>query len=330
MFFSVIVPVYNVEKYLSECVDSILSQTFTNFELILVNDGSKDGSGAICDAYAQKDSRVKVIHKENGGLSDARNKGTAIAQGQYIIYIDSDDYLSKTTFFEDVYQKAQYGADIICYKFKKYFENTGTFGRCEFTFPNLDKYATYASRIEYLVMSDAFYCSAWTKAIRTSLLKDNAIEFEKGLLGEDQEWYYHVLLKAESIDGIDEDYIVYRQRANSITSSWKMKNLTDCIYIIEKWKNGIEQSGASIELKNALYNSLAKLYCNLLIGYCNFNDKEKKKQYTRLKKMKTLFKYAKNPRVRIIKKLYSIVGFDIMLFGLKLICLMKTRKNKRK
>lgn len=323
MLFSVIVPVYNVEKYLNECVDSILSQTFTDFELILVNDGSKDNSGAICDAYAQKDTRVKVIHKENGGLSDARNKGTEIALGEYIIYIDSDDYLSKATFLADLCKKAETGADIICYKFKKYYEDTQSVTKCAFGFPKLEKYNTFPERIEYLVASDSFYCSAWTKAIKRSLLQENKIEFEKGLLGEDQEWYYHVLLKAQSIEGIDDDYIVYRQRANSITSSWKMKNLTDCIYVIGKWKKGILEANADQELKTALYHSLAKLYCNLLIGYTNFKCKEKKAEYKHLKDMKELLHYNKNPRVAKMYKLYKIFGFGIMMFTLKIICEMK-------
>lgn len=91
---SIIVPVYNVEKYLHKCVDSILAQTFADFELILVDDGSPDGSGCICDEYVEKDNRVKVIHKKNGGLSDARNAGLDIAQGNYIGFVDSDDYVA--------------------------------------------------------------------------------------------------------------------------------------------------------------------------------------------------------------------------------------------
>ena len=92
---SIIVPVYNVEKYLSRCIDSILNQTFDDFELILIDDGSPDHSGAICDDYAKKDNRILVIHKENGGLSDARNAGINIASGEYIMFVDSDDYISK-------------------------------------------------------------------------------------------------------------------------------------------------------------------------------------------------------------------------------------------
>ncbi len=100
---SVIVPVYKVEDYLSRCVDSILSQTYRNIEVILVDDGSPDKCGEICDRYAQHDPRVRVIHKENGGLSDARNAGIEIAQGQYISFIDSDDWVHPE-FLESLYQ----------------------------------------------------------------------------------------------------------------------------------------------------------------------------------------------------------------------------------
>ncbi|KAF3371822.1 glycosyl transferase family 2, partial [Enterococcus faecium] len=89
---SIIVPVYKVEKYLRKCVDSILAQTFTDFEVILVDDGSPDNSGKICDEYAEKDNRVRVIHKENGGLSSARNAGIDVARGKYLGFVDSDDY----------------------------------------------------------------------------------------------------------------------------------------------------------------------------------------------------------------------------------------------
>ena len=323
MFFSVIIPVYNVEKYLRECVDSILSQTFTDFELILVNDGSKDGSPAICDEYAQKDTRVRVIHKENGGLSDARNVGTQSACGEYVVYIDSDDYINADTFLQDIYNKAQGGTDIVCYKFQKYFELSNSFSPCQFSFPKLTDEDTLPQRINKIVKSDAFYCSAWSKAIKLSLLRENNITFEKGLLGEDQEWYYHVLLVAQSIDGIDKDYVVYRQRANSITSSWKIKNLTDCIYLIEKWNKGIEAADISAEYKEALFNSLAKLYCNLLIGYTNFNNKEKKNYLKKIKALSHLLKYNSNPRTAMFYKVYKLAGFNMMMLSLNILCKVK-------
>ena len=98
-------PVYNTEKYLRRCVDSILAQTFTDFELLLINDGSTDSSGAICDEYTQKDSRVRVFHKENGGVSSARNIGLDNAKGEYIAFVDSDDYIDNRM-YECLYNKA--------------------------------------------------------------------------------------------------------------------------------------------------------------------------------------------------------------------------------
>lgn len=120
---SVIVPVYNVEKYLHRCIDSILSQTFTDFELLLIDDGSKDASGIICDKYAQKDSRVQVFHKKNGGVSSARNTGLDNAQGDYIVFCDSDDWI-EPTMYEELYNKAVVdNADIVYCNIKMIFSN---------------------------------------------------------------------------------------------------------------------------------------------------------------------------------------------------------------
>ena len=320
-----VIPVYNVEKYLSQCVDSILAQSFTDFELILVDDGAKDNSGKICDEYAQRDSRVKVIHKENGGLSDARNEGTKIAQGKYVVYVDSDDYIDGDDFLQLIYDKAQSDADIICYKFRKYYESTDEMKECDFSFPDIDKYDGIAEKIEYLVKTNSFYCSAWSKSVKRELLVSNELWFEKGLLGEDQEWYYHVLLKSRSIEGIDKAFVIYRQRANSITSSWKIKNLTDCIYVIKKWNEGIKGADIDEAYRVALYNSLAKLYCNLLIGYTNFKNKEKKQYYKDLKELSHLLSYNLNPRTRTFAKIKRLCGFDLMMTALKVLCKVRSK-----
>ena len=120
---SVIVPVYNVEKYLDKCIQSIVDQTYTNLEIILVDDGSPDNSGAICDEWAEKDNRIKVIHKANGGLSDARNAGLDIATGEYIAFVDSDDYI-ELDFYDKLYNviKAT-NCDISICNLRKVYEN---------------------------------------------------------------------------------------------------------------------------------------------------------------------------------------------------------------
>lgn len=323
MFFSIIVPVYNVEKYLDECINSILMQSYTKFELILVDDGSKDNSSTICDKYALKDQRVRVIHKINGGLSDARNVGTDSAKGDYVIYIDSDDYICDIDFLNKINQKAKKGIDIICYKFKKYFEDKDVFGECSFSCPNIEKVNTLAERINEMVRRDAFYCSAWSKAIRLDIIKNNNIKFEKGLLGEDQEWYYHILVNTKTITYIDEVFLIYRQRANSITSSWKIKNLVDCIYVVNKWYYQIPNEKIDENYKEALLNSVAKLYCNLLIAYTRFKNNEKKKFYSELQKMHGLLLYHENPRTKTFYRIYKFIGFKGLMIILKVICKLR-------
>lgn len=320
---SIVVPVYNVEKYLDECIQSILTQSYPEFELILVDDGSKDGSSAICDKYAQIERRVHVIHKVNGGLSDARNVGTEQASGDYIVYIDSDDYICNPDFLAKINEKANTSADIICYKFKKYFDEKNVFSECTFSCPDIEKIDSLAGRINEMIRRDAFYCSAWSKAIRLDILRDNGIQFEKGLLGEDQEWYYHVLTKIQSVTYIDDAVLVYRQRANSITSSWKMKNLADCIYVVNKWYYQIPKESIEEDYKTALLNSVAKLYCNLLIAYTGFCDSEKKKYYSKLQQMQGLMKYHLNPRVNMFYRVYRLAGFHGLMSALKVICKLR-------
>ena len=121
---SVIVPVYKVERYIRKCIDSILKQSFTDFELILVDDGSPDKCGKICDEYAAKDKRIKVIHKKNGGLSDARNAGLDYATGGYICFIDSDDWIHKDLLKDNLERLVSENADVIIFNYVEVFKET--------------------------------------------------------------------------------------------------------------------------------------------------------------------------------------------------------------
>ena len=320
MLFSVVVPIYNVEKYLRECIDSILAQTVKDYEIILVDDGSLDGSPDICDEYAAKYDNVKVIHKPNGGLSDARNAGTDIAVGDYIIYIDSDDYFANEYVFEGIKKKTEKHPDIILYKFRKYFEKTKTFGECSFDFNGIYDNEEACTVINKLVRKDAFYCAAWAKVIKRSLLCDNNICFKKGIISEDIEWYYHVLMKAESFALIDEVVIIYRQRAGSISASPNEKSLSDNIDNLEYWIS--ELKGCKNEsLRQAIQNSMGKLYANLLILYSKSAEHRKKYKH-RMKKMSFLLD-STNPRARIINKAYKVLGFNLTILILGLISKIK-------
>ncbi len=319
MLFSIILPIYNVEAYLEECVSSIENQTFDNYEVILVDDGSKDGSPALCDRLALKYSNIRVLHKPNGGLSDARNAGTQIAQGDYIIYIDSDDFLLSNDFLQKLSQKASNNIDLIFYKYQKYFDQSKTMATCSFSYENAIKGETYADKIEALVKADAFYGMAWIKAIKRSLIVEHGISFEVGLLGEDMEWNYHVIGCANSMELIDEAFIAYRQREGSITTTHKEKNLTDFIYILEKWSEKIKKEVADVQLQRALFGSLAKYYSNLLVVYTRLADAKKKDYKARIKNLDWLLRYSMSRRPQMVYKVYRVFGYDATILALRLL-----------
>ncbi len=314
MFFSVIVPVYNVEKYLKECVDSVLAQTFEDFELILVDDGSKDNSGAICDEYAQKDSRVKVIHKENGGQSTARNVGVKAASGEYAIFIDSDDIFCDADFFQDLKNKITEKTDIVVFRYCKYYED-GRTDDCGINLSDLDS-SNKVDFLRELVRRDAFFCSCWSKCTRMSILKDNNIEFDTSLSCEDMDWYYNVVSKAENFEVIDKPYVYYRQRENSVTSSFNKKSITDYIYTVEKWSNEFKNIENASE-REIMLSSLAKLYCNLIISYSR-HPKELKDCKKDIFSFKWLLNYELNPRTKIISKFSKVFGLSVTCILLKI------------
>lgn len=192
---SVIVPVYKVEPYLPRCVDSILNQTYSNLEIILVDDGSPDGCGAICDAYAEKDSRIRVIHKENGGLSDARNVAMDIAQGAYYAFVDSDDYVTPDYIASLYAALLKGGAQISVVGSRKVFENESVPVN-EQAAPVEHSFDTKAAIRELLTM-DHISQEAWGKLYKAELFA--GIRFPVGELYEDLAIIFQLFLRAERV-----------------------------------------------------------------------------------------------------------------------------------
>ena len=208
---SVIVPIYNVEKYLVRCVDSIVNQTYKNLEIILVDDGSPDRCPQMCDDYAEKDSRIKVVHEKNGGLSDARNAGMAVATGEYISFIDSDDYVSDD-FFEcllDVMNKEN--SDIAeCSVVKLYEDNRFD----EFSDDLSVKTYDTQDAMSALIAENPFHQHVWNKLYKTELIKD--IPYAVGKLNEDEFWTYQVFGRANKVSKLNKTMYYYFQRNSSI------------------------------------------------------------------------------------------------------------------
>ena len=228
---SVIVPVYRVEPYLRRCVDSILSQTFTDFELILVDDGSPDNCGAICDEYALKDSRVRVIHKQNGGLSDARNAGIDMAKGEFLTFIDSDDLVAPE-YLNRLYHSIKSSAAEISICNMLPFKD-GSSPQIEEQNSN-DSKRIISGRdacLSIYRMDGTVPIMAWGKLYKSSLF--NGIRYPVGLIHEDDATTPKLFYLANKIAQIGDKLYLYRSRADSIMSQPFSAKRFDCLSAVD-------------------------------------------------------------------------------------------------
>lgn len=250
--FSIIVPVYNVEKYINKCVNSILEQTFTDFEIILVDDGSPDNCPAICDEYAKKDARVKVIHKKNGGLINARKSGLEIAGGEYIGFVDGDDWIEPDTYENFAKMIKKYAPDIVLSDF--YFDNGKGLANSNQLFEQgfYDKSALKEKLYPKMLFSGIYYkfgvnpC-CWSKVYKKELIERNLPQVDGRIkMGEDAAFTYPCLLDAESAATVKKPSYHYIQNPQSMTNSYD-KNLKNIIFLpYERIKEKCRECGIDL------------------------------------------------------------------------------------
>ena len=247
---SIIIPVYNVEKYLKECLNSVINQTYTNLEIILVDDGSTDSSGQMCDEFAKKDNRIKVIHKQNGGLSSARNAGLDVMSGEYLAFVDSDDMVDEAyiaTLFDLI---KKYDTKIAMCYFQK-FKNTKDIEN----FKNLDcKYFVLSSEEVFkytFSFHSMFMTVVWTNLYHKEIFAN--LRFSEGILFEYTDIYYEIVEQQninKTIAVTNKKLYFYRQQESSIMKTFNEKKLHR-INIATKFANKVENR----------YKNLEK-YCN--------------------------------------------------------------------
>ncbi|WP_148630488.1 glycosyltransferase [Bacillus sp. E214] len=257
---SIVVPVYNVEKYLDKCIQSLIDQTYKDIEIILVNDGSPDNCPQICESYEKRDPRVITIHKENGGLSDARNAGLKTATGEYILFVDSDDFIELNTCEMFVKVISNKRPDIIVGNAKRIEENH-TSPMCH----NVNNNGQILTGEDYLkreLKKGNMYMAAWLNLYKRDFLIINNLEFEVGLLHEDEHFTPRAFLKAKKVLGTDITFYNYLIRAGSITNQkGKIKNAEHIIKIckeLERLYSEIKDN----ELKSLLNDNLVQKYLN--------------------------------------------------------------------
>ncbi len=307
---SIVVPIYNVEKFIHRCIDSILQQSYKNTEIILVDDGSPDNCPKICDEYSRKDSRIKVLHKKNGGLSDARNAGIRIAKGKYIAFVDSDDSIEKD-YIKQLYNTIRKAdADISACGHTVRYEN----GRTIPHFSNNSFIVQREEALERVLYDDELCAATWAKLYKTKLFKN--IKFPKGENFEDSSTTYKLILESNKVACDMKSQYNYLIRSNSImTTPFSKKDLL----LITSWDNmGEEILKIYPHLKNAVIRGKTYARISVLRRLIETKQKEKwleKELRTEILAEKTnLLNDEKCPRrdkIAVILLLFGILPFKI-------------------
>lgn len=219
-YISIIAPVYNSEKYLATCIESVLAQTFPNFELLLIDDGSKDKSGAICEKYADIDTRIKVWHVKNGGPSRARNIGLGKSTGNYITFLDSDDYLSSDA-LEILYREmTTYELDILQFSHQRVDYEGNLVNKCVKT-----KESEVISSEEY-IKSSYFEWTVWGSFIKREIIENNHLRFDESIkISEDTIFISEVISHSQRLKKISNKLYFYTFNENSLTNTYKASDL---------------------------------------------------------------------------------------------------------
>lgn len=306
---TVVIPVYNVEQYLKESIESVISQTYRNLEIILIDDGSTDNSGSICDYFANQDCRIKVIHKENGGLSEARNTAIQIAKGKYITFVDSDDVISR---------------NMIDYLWRAIKSNEGDISICNFScfredlpvFYNKEEYIepehlTGVAGIElmfYQIYSDV---SASYKLYSTVLFSN--IKYPKGLIFEDLATTYRLFLIANKVSYINIPLYYYRQRKGSIRHS-RFKKIDMCsLDIVHDIEKNLKYSNTFDILKKSFYARSLSVSFQVLMKDIPKNCVEYEKELLNyIKRFRVIVIFDKKARMKTrIAAIFSFFGSGI-------------------
>lgn len=268
---SVILPVYRVEKYLGQCLDSLLAQTYRNLELILVDDGSPDNSGEICDEYARKDERIKVLHCENRGVSVARNTGLAHASGELVSFIDPDDYLD-ATFYEYLFSiQSKTASDIAYCSFRKVDEEGSLISSPADNWNKIETFERKNAVVNCLTAKKDFQMYIWNGLFKKKIVP----QFIEGRrIGQDQDFTVKALLNAETVSrgwGVKYNYRIRKTSSRSVDLRQRMKYQYLALGDIRRH---LEAFGMDAELEMAYYNRCFRMDLGLMDRYSTANEKD--------------------------------------------------------
>lgn len=314
MKVSIIIPVYNVQTYLQQCVQSVQAQTYRDLEIILVDDGSTDNSGALCDTLAAEDSRICVVHKPNGGLSDARNVGLQHATGEYILFLDSDDYYADNQVVSNLVQTLehwQYPDDLLFCRTDFYENIQISTNESPYNTKVINAKHIPIECFAYLLAAQRFNMSACFQIIKRSVLTDNHIEFVVGLRNEDIDWSIQLWRKLRSVKAVNLYGYVYRHRANSITTTLSIHDYRSYDFMFDKWSQLLSPDMPDERL---FLQYLAYIYPTMVYGYFQLKYAERKEAYAVLQKQQDILRYSATRKSDRIAYVRHLVGLRLCVY----------------
>lgn len=316
-FLSIIIPMYNSEKYLSQCLDSILCQDDPSYEVVLVDDGSTDDSPAIARAYADRDSRFKLFRQENAGTSAARNAGIAMAEGEYITFMDNDDFWRRKDAVSSIRSVAECThADLIAHEAVVFHDAAGKFDSIRQ--PDIDEFPPQSSGkdvvLDYLLKHNLLTVTVWSKVCSAQLVKRANLLFPDGMRNEDTLWVFRAMLHANDVAWCSNSFYAYRcghgyaQTSKPITEG----NVSDLAKVIRCCIEEMEGLDLSSEAEKSLFAYLAYAYLVWMAQstLCR-SSYVQGAEFAEMKKLRYLVKYDQIPAVRLAKRAMKVTGFEV-------------------
>lgn len=273
MLFTIIVPVYNVEQYLEECVTSLIMQNYDDYEIILVDDGSTDKSGKMCDDFALQNSRIKVIHQENGGLSRARNTGILNSNGEYLVFVDSDDWIESNSLygFSEIINKSH--PEVIETTLLDEYENETRNPDASFS-EYLQEEFTRERAQNWIIRLSRSMWPAPKRICNSEFIKNNSLYFAEGRVQEDIDWTTRLVCIAKTYEGYSKPWYHYRRRREgSISNVYNSKYITDAIELAAEDRKYIKKD---VQYTIDLFDKqmIAVYSCINMYKHCQKEDKE--------------------------------------------------------
>lgn len=322
MKISIIVPMFNIEAYIGQCIESIINQDYTDLEIFLIDDGSTDKTGEICKEYAKKDERICYMYKENGGIGSARNLGIENATGDYILCLDGDDFLIETNAVSKMITKINiYNPDILVYRMNTFFQKYNKIV-ADKNITDIDKlFDTNLSFLKETISNGRLSISACDKLVKTALIKQYSIFFSDDKTLEDLAWSLKLYEKVQSIYVYNEPLYVYRkQRENSNTYTISESKINCMLNTIKSW---LDYSYEDKEIQDVYYNYLAYQY-TILMALANSKNTTRETRI-QIKELQSLLNYDLNVKVKKALTVYKIAGYNVLRQVLKSYLFLKNR-----